>query len=167
MKIWKNLASVVVGVSMILIYSNCNKRSGSSSEQVSDGYIFTANEELLKNVRDGSDYKVTFIDVGGQKTVDRDVIKNALSDSSKYCTLEGKANKVGRNKLKITTDSKLTVDLKRPFATFWGVNVKQIGDFLSGGHGASNCSCGGIEDMKQVTCTDPGSALCCTTCPTS
>jgi hypothetical protein len=166
MKNWKNLASLVVGVSMILIYSNCTKKSRSFFEQVSDGYILTANEELLKNVQDNSDYGVTFIDLGGQKTVDRDVIKNALSDSSKYCTLEGRANKVGGNKLKITTDSKLTVDLKRPFATFWGVNFKQIGDFLSGGHSAANCSgCGGISDMKQVTCTDPASVLCCTTCP--
>jgi hypothetical protein len=163
MKIWKNLASVVVGVSMILIYSNCTKRSESSFEQVSDGYIFTANEELLKNVRDDSDYRITFIDVGGQKTVDRDMIKNALSDSSKYCTLEGKANKVGRNKLKVTTDSKLTVDLRQPYASFWGVNSKQLGDSLSSGHAAGNCECGGIPDMKQVTCTDPASVLCCRT----
>jgi hypothetical protein len=164
MTIWKNLPSLVAGVSIILIYSNCTKRSGSSVEQVSDGYIFTANEELLKDVQDNSDYRVTFIDLGGQKTADRDVIKNALSDSSKYCTLEGKANKAGGNKLKLTTDSKLTVDLRRPFATFWGVNAKQIGDFLS--VAAGGCSgCGGIEDMKQVTCTDPASVLCCATCP--
>ena len=88
MRIWKTLPLIVVAVSIILICSNCTKRSVSPIEQVFDGYIFPASEELLKNVQDNSDYRITFIDVGGQKTADRDVIKSALSDSSKYCTLE-------------------------------------------------------------------------------
>ena len=67
MKNWKNLASLVVGVSMILIYSNCTKKSRLFFEQVSDGYILTANEELLKNVQDNSDYGVTFIDLADRK----------------------------------------------------------------------------------------------------
>jgi hypothetical protein len=166
MKIWKNFGSIVVGVSIIFVYSNCAKKRTTSVERVSDGYLITVDEESLKNVGTDTNYAVTFVDVGGQKTADRDVIKSALSDSSKYCTLEGKAKVVGRNQLRVTTDSKLTVDLNRPFATFLGVNAKRLGDLLSGGHAASsNCDCGGIPDMKQVTCHDPTSVLCCRTCP--
>ena len=166
MKIWKNLASVLVGVSIIFVYSNCAKKRTSLVQQVSDGYLITADEESLKKVGEDSNYAITFVDVGDQKTASRDVIKKALSDSSKYSTLEGKAKVVGKNQLRLTTDSKLTVDLNRPFATFLGVNANQLGDLLSGGPAAdSNCDCGGIPQMKQVTCHDPTSVLCCTTCP--
>jgi hypothetical protein len=109
---------------------------------------------------------VTFVNVDGQKSVDRDMINNALSDRSKYCMLEGKAKTIGRNQLKLTTGSKLTVDLTRPFAVFWGVNSKQVRELVSGLRGASDScgTCGGIPDMVQVTCTDPASVLCCNTC---
>jgi hypothetical protein len=166
MKIWKNLASLVVGISILLVYSNCAKKGTSSVQRVSDGYLITAYEESLKSVGEESNYAITFVNVGEQKTAGRDEIKKALSDSSKYCTLEGKAKVVGRDQLKITTDSKLTVDLSRPFATFLGVNASRLQDLLSGGHAAnSNCDCGGIPDMKQVICHDPASVLCCGSCP--
>ena len=166
MNILKNLAFLFVGVSIILLYSNCTKKRTAFVEPVSDGYVITADEESLKNVKEDADYAITFVDVGEQKTADRDVIKAALSDSSKYSSLEGKATKVGPNQVKITTDSKLTVDLTRPFATFFGVNSNRLADLLSGGQAASaDCSCGGIPDMKQVTCHEAPSTLCCTTCP--
>jgi hypothetical protein len=130
-------------------------------EQVSDGYVITGNEQSLKDVLQDDNYAITFVDVGGRKTADRDVIKNALSDSSKYCTLEGKAKMVGKNQVKITTDSKLTVDLKRPFATFWGVNAERLRDLASRRADESSCNCGGIPDMHQVTCEIITSVLCC------
>jgi len=130
-------------------------------EQVSDGYVITGNEQSLKDVRQDGNYAITFVDVGGRKTADRDVIKNALSDSSKYCTLEGKAKLVGKNQVKITTDSKLTVDFKQPFATFWGVNAERLRDLTSRRADSSPCNCGGIPDMHQVTCEIITSVLCC------
>jgi hypothetical protein len=166
MKISKNLAFLLVGVLIILLYSNCAKKGTSFVEAVSDGYIITADEESFKNVKDDTDYAITFVDVGEGKSANRDVIKAALSDSSKVSSLEGKAKKVGANQVKISTNSKLTIDLKRPFATFLGVNSNRLGDLLSGGQAASaDCSCGGIPDMKQVTCHEAPSTLCCTTCP--
>jgi hypothetical protein len=165
MKIWKNLAFLLVSVAIILAYSSCAKKRASVVAPVSDGYIITVDEESLKNIKDDTDYTFTVVDVGEGKTADRDAIKTAMSDSSKYSSVEGKAKKVGAHKVKITTDSKLTVDLTRPFATFLGVNSKRLNDLLSGGTASADCSCGGIPEMKQVTCHDPTSVLCCTTCP--
>jgi hypothetical protein len=51
MKIWKNLVLVAFGIVVVLTYSNCAKKRASFFEQVSDGYVFTANEEAFKNVR--------------------------------------------------------------------------------------------------------------------
>jgi hypothetical protein len=166
MKIWKNLAPLVVGISIVLAYSNCATERASFVEQVSDGYVFTADAESLKKIRDHSNYAITFVVLGEQKA-DRQSIKKALSDPSRHSTVQGKATKVGGNKLKITTTSTLTVDLKRPFATFWGVNAERLRELVSSGHAAgTNCpGCGGIPDMKQVTCHDPASTLCCNTCP--
>ena len=166
MKIWKNLRFLLVSVAIILAYSSCAKKHASIVQTVSDGYIITVDEESLKNIKDDSDYTITVVDVGEAKTADRDAIKTAMSDSSRYSSVEGKAKKVGADKVKIITDSKLAIDLTRPFATFLGVNSKRLSDLLSGGQTASaDCSCGGIPDMKQVTCHDPASVLCCTTCP--
>jgi hypothetical protein len=165
MKIWKNLAFLLVSVAIILIYTSCAKKRTSFVEPVSDGYVITVQEESLKGMKDDTDYAFTVVDVGEAKTADRDAIKAAMSDSSKYFSVEGKAKKVGADKVKITTDSKLTVDLTRPFATFLGVNSKRLSDLLSGGTASADCSCGGIPDMKQVTCHDPTSVLCCATCP--
>src|SRR5256885_10688734 len=111
MKISKNLAFLLVGVLIILLYSNCAKKGTSFVEAVSDGYIITADEESFKNVKDDTDYAITFVDVGEGKSANRDVIKAALSDSSKVSSLEGKAKKVGANQVKISTNSKLTIDL--------------------------------------------------------
>jgi preprotein translocase subunit SecE len=91
------------------------------------------------------------VDVGEAKTADRDAIKAAMSNSSKYSSVEGKAKKIGAHRVKITTDSKLTVDLTRPFATFLGVSSQRLSDLLSGGTASADCSCGGIPEMKQVT----------------
>ena len=166
MKIWKNLAFLLVSAAIILLYSNCAKKRTSFVEPVSDGYVIAVEEESLKGIKDDTDYAITLVDIGEGKTADRDAIKAALSDSSKYSSLEGKAKKVDTNKVKIITDSKLTIDLTRPFATFLGVNSKRLSDLLSGGTASGNCSgCGGIPDMNQVTCHDPTSVLCCTTCP--
>jgi hypothetical protein len=166
MKIWKDLVLVAFGILLVLTYLNCAKKGTSSVEQVSDGYVFTANEESFKNVQDNSDYAITFVSVGGRKTVDRDVINNALSDRSKYSMLEGKAKRLGTNQLKLITDSKIGIDLTQAYATFWGLNSKQVRELASGVRGASDScgSCGGIPDMVQVTCTDPASVLCCNTC---
>ena len=166
MKIWKNLALLLVSVAIILGYSSCAKKRKSVVVPVSDGYVLSVDEESLKNIKDDTDYTITVVDVGEAKSADRDAIKAAMSDSSKYSSVEGKAKKVGAHKVKITTDSKLTVDLTRPFATFLGVNSKRLSDLLSGGTASADCSsCGGIPEMKQVTCHDPTSVLCCTTCP--
>jgi hypothetical protein len=132
-------------------------------EQVSDGYVITGNAASLRDVKQDGNFAVTFVDVDGRKSVDRDVIKNALADSSKYCTLEGKATLVGKSQVKIITASKLTVDLKRPFATFWGVNAERLRDLASRNAAGSACSCGGIPDMHQVTCEIITSVLCCAT----
>jgi hypothetical protein len=164
MKIWKNLVFVVIGSSLMLIYSNCAKKSTSSFEQVSDGYILTANEKVLKNVQDNSDYGITFIDLSGQKA-DPDTIRKALSDRSKHSTVEGKATKVGGNKLRITTASKVTVDLTRPFGTFLGLNSKKLGDLLAGAGEGENCgTCFGVKGFTEVTCDDPNSIVCCQNC---
>lgn len=161
MKTWKKLASLIAGVSIILTYSNCATQQTSSVQSVSDGYIVTANEKLLKNVRDGSKYAITFIALGTQKPAPK-VIRQALSDPSRHSTVEGKATKVGANKLKITTTSKVTIDLTQPFGTFWGLNSKKISDFLSGkpGRGAG-CRCYGVDDFHAVNCDDPKSLVCC------
>src|SRR5437764_7155120 len=121
MKIWKNLAFLLVSAAIILLYSNCAKKRTSFVEPVSDGYVIAVEEESLKGIKDDTDYAITLVDIGEGKTADRDAIKAALSDSSKYSSLEGKAKKVDTNKVKIITDSKLTIDLTRPFATFLGV----------------------------------------------
>jgi hypothetical protein len=166
MNIWKNLAFLLVSVTIILAYSSCAKKHASVVQPVSDGYVITVDEESLNNIKDDTDYTITVVDVGEAKTADRDAIKAAMSDSSRYSSVEGKAKKVGTHKVKITTDSKLTIDLTRPFATFLGVNSKRLSDLVSGGAASADCgSCGGIPDMKQVTCHDPTSVLCCTTCP--
>ena len=165
MKIWKNLAFLLLSVAIVLAYSSCAKKRASVVEAVPDGYVITVDEESLKNIKDDTDYTFTVVDVGEAKTADRDAIKTAMSDSSKYSSVEGKAKKIGAHKVKVTTDSKLTVDLTRPFATFLGVNSKRLIDLLSGGTASADCSCGGIPEMKQVTCHDPTSVLCCTTCP--
>jgi hypothetical protein len=165
MKILTNLAFLLVSVAIILAYSGCAKKHKSIVAPVSDGYVITVDEESLKNIKDDTDYSITVVDVGEAKTADRDAIKAAMSDSSKYSSVEGKAKKVGAHRVKITTDSKLTVDLTRPFATFLGVSSQRLSDLLSGGTASADCSCGGIPEMKQVTCHDPTSVLCCTTCP--
>jgi hypothetical protein len=166
MKIWKNLGFLLVSVAIILACSSCAKKHAPVVQSVSDGYVITVDEESLKNIKDDNDYTITLVDVAEAKTADRDAIKAAMSDSSRYSSVEGKANKVGAHKVKITTDSKLTIDLTRPFATFLGVNSKRLSDLVSGGQAASaDCSCGGIPDMKQVTCHEAPSTLCCTTCP--
>jgi hypothetical protein len=167
MKIWKNFACLLLaGVSTVLLYSGCTKKSTSFGEKVSDGYILNANEDLLKNVQDDSDYGITFIDVGEQKTVDPSMIKSALSDPSKYFTIEGKATKVGKNKLKIATTSNATIDLKKSLATFWGLNSKKISDFLTNAAGeGDNCgTCYGVKGFTQVTCESPSSLFCCGNC---
>jgi hypothetical protein len=166
MKNWKKFAFVVLTAgSAVLFYASCATQSTAAFEQVPDGYVFAADAETLKNVRDGGNFKVTFVDLGGQKTVTPDVIKSALSNPARYTTLSGKATKVGPNRVKITTGKKLTVDVRQPVATFYGVNAKEIRDMLSRGRGAgeTTCDCGGIPDMRQVTCTDPSSVLCCRT----
>jgi hypothetical protein len=121
---------------------------------------------LFKNVQGNSDYGITFVDIGGAKTVDSDTIKKALSAPSRYCTLEGKAAKVGRNKVKVTTVSNLTVDLTRPVAVFAGLNSQRLRDFLSGGASAGeNCGiCYGMPGFKEVACEDPNSIVCCQNC---
>jgi hypothetical protein len=160
MNIHKKLTPLVVGLSILFIYSGCAKKRVAFLEQVSDGYIFAANEELLKDIQDNSDYGITLIDLGKEKP-DRDTLKKALADPSKHSTVEGKATKLGDNRLKITTSSKVTVDVRQPFATFWGLNSKKIDDFLAGGSAAGNCQCYGVDDFKEVTCTDPNSVICC------
>ena len=164
MKIWKNVASLLAVVSIILIYASCAKKTGPFCEKVSDGYLLTG--DLVKKVQDNSDYGITFVDTGGAKTVDSDTIKKALSDPSKYCTLEGKATKIGRNKVKVTTPSKLTVDLTRPVAVFSGLNSEKLRNFLSGAAGeGENCGmCYGVKGFTEVTCTDPNSIVCCENC---
>src|SRR5437588_12442026 len=133
MKIWKNLAFLLVSVAVILVSSSCAKKRTSFVETVSDGYVITVPGESLKGIKDDTDYAITVVDVGEGKTADRDAIKAAMSDSSKYSSVEGKAKKVGAHKVKITTDSKLTVDLTRPFVTLLGVNSKRLRALLSGG----------------------------------
>ena len=166
MKILKSLTFLLIAALIVLFYSNCAKKRTSFVEPVSDGYVITVDEESFKNIKDDTDYAITFVDIGEQKSADREAIKTALSDSSKVSSLEGKAKKVGANQVKISTDSKLSVNLKRPIATFFGVNSSRLSDLLSGGQAASaDCSCGGIPDMKQVTCHEAPSTLCCTTCP--
>lgn len=168
MKLWKNFVSVLlIGVSISFICFACSRKSETSSEKVSDGYVFTASEDVVGKVQDNSDYGVTFVDLDGKTTADADTIRKALSDPSKHSTVEGKATKVEKNKLKLITASNIGVDLKRPVAVFWGLNAQKIKDLLSGGLTASDksCDCGGIPDMKQVTCHDPASVLCCGSCP--
>jgi hypothetical protein len=165
MKICKNLIFVVVGALTILIYSNCATQITSFVQQTADGYVLTASEKQLKKIRDNSNYAVTFVDFGGQKP-DRAVIRKSLSDPSRHSTLEGKATKLGGNRLKITTSSKVTIDLKQPFGTFWGLNSKKIRDFLAGrAEGGEDCGvCYGVKGFTPVTCTDPKSLVCCENC---
>lgn len=166
MKIFKDVGPLFLVVAIVFCYSSCAKKKTSFVEEQSDGYVFTANEESFKNVRENSSYLITFIDAGGQKTLDRDAVKAALGDATKYCSIQGTASKIGNNQLKITTGSKITVDLARPFATFWGIDSKRLRELVTSTAPATeSCgTCGGIPDMVQVTCQEPTSVLCCTTC---
>jgi hypothetical protein len=51
-------------------------------------------------------------------------------------------------------------------AAFWGLNNQRLQDILAGRRRAGNpCgTCAGVEDFKQVKCTDPNSVVCCVNC---
>src|SRR2546423_83686 len=99
MKILKSLTFLSVGALIVLFFSHCAKKRTSFIEPVSDGYVITVQEESLKGIKDDTDYAITLVDVGEQKSADRDAIKAALSDSSRYSSVEGKAKKVGADKV--------------------------------------------------------------------
>ena len=125
------------------------------------------SERLFKKVKKNSDFAVTFVDVGGQKNPDSKMIKKALSNPSKHCTLEGKVTKVGKNKLKMSTPSTLTVNLNRSFGVIWGLGSSKLNDWLTNGlaPGDPNCgTCSGIKGFVRVYCEDPNSVMCCENC---
>jgi hypothetical protein len=142
------------------------KSSGSFYEKVSDGYVFTVSDEVARNFRESSEYAVTFVQVGAQKDVSEADLKEMLANPSNRSTLEGKASKVGPNQVKVVTASTVTIDLNRPYATFWGLNEQWLQDILAGRRreGDSCGMCYGVDGFTEVPCDDPNSIVCCEAC---
>lgn len=139
---------------------------GSAYEKVSDGYVFAVSDEIARNFSESSDYAVTFVQLGEQKDVKGADLKKLLANPSNRSTLEGKATKAGPNRIKVVTASTVTIDLNRPYATYWGLNVQRLQDILAGRRrdGDSCGICFGVEGFREVTCTDPNSVVCCVAC---
>ena len=164
---------IVLAVSLSCIICDVAVASSPASKQstfvrkVPDGYVLTVSQRVFKKIKNNGDFAVTFFDAGGQKNPDPKMIKKALSDRSKHCTLEGKATKVGKNEVKISTSSTLTVNLSRPFGVYWGLGSSKLSDWLTNGiaPGDPNCgTCSGVKGFVRVQCTDPNSVICCENC---
>jgi hypothetical protein len=144
------------------------KNDGSFYEKVSDGYVFTVSEEVAGKLRESRDYAVTFVQLGAgaQKDVSAEDVKKILANPSNRSTLEGKATQAGPNRIKIVTASTVTIDLNRPYATFWGLNEQRLQDILAGRRReVDSCGvCFGVEGFTRVPCTDPNSRICCENC---
>jgi hypothetical protein len=142
------------------------KSDGSFYEKVSDGYVFTVNDEVARNFRESSDYAVTFVQLAAQEDVRKADVKKLLANPSNRSTLEGTATQAGSNRIKVVTASTVTIDLNRPYVTFWGLTAQRLQDILAGRRreGDSCGMCYGVEGFREVTCTDPNSIVCCVAC---
>jgi hypothetical protein len=142
------------------------KSDGSFYEKVSDGYVFTVNDEVARNFRESSDYAVTFVQLAAQEDVRKADVKKLLANPSNRSTLEGTATQAGPNRIKVVTASTVTIDMNRPYATFWGLTKQRLEDILAGRRreGDSCGMCYGVEGFREVTCTDPNSIVCCVAC---
>jgi hypothetical protein len=155
---------IVITFTALLGFGKSAPKISTFCQKVSDGYVLTGSEQALKGVRDHKRYAVTLLDIGGTKKSDKAAVKKALSSPSKHFSIVGTATRMGRNKVKITTNASATIDLSRPLVVFWASTENQLRDALSGMVANSCGTCSGVDGYREVACHDPNSIICCGYC---
>jgi hypothetical protein len=134
-------------------------------QRVSDGYVFKASEKTVARIVDGSRYGVTLVDLSQSSTPDSDAdLRRILAVKSNYSIIEGTVRKLGDDRLKIVTDTKITIDLTRKYGVYWGLDSKRLSDYLNGATGAGCGTCGGVDNFTKCPDCAPPSVLCCCAC---
>jgi hypothetical protein len=155
---------IVITFTALLGFGKSAPKTSTFCQKVPDGYVLTGSEQALKGVHDRKRYAVTLLDTGGAKNSNKAAVKKALSSPSKHFSIVGTATRLGRNKVKITTNTSATVDLSRPLVVFWASTENELRDALRGGVANSCGTCSGVDGYREVACQDPNSVVCCGYC---